>query len=463
MDFLFSPLGIVVVVLVLALIGTGGTLMVRSAKAKKQLEPSKAKQIEATTGETDGEDAASVAAELETVSADQVKETEIAAEESAQAAVEEDAVAEPKAEEPESLAARETLPVAEPQKLSEATETAPVAEPSEDPDLDEEVQSAAAEEEASRDVLETPEPAQGRMQRLRSRLAKSGSFGKMLLGVLGRGDLSAEDWEEIEDTLLLADLGIAATDELMEELRTQAKVLGTSDPEKIREVLRAKLIELVNPDMDRNLNLEQADGSKPGIVLAVGVNGTGKTTTVGKIARILVAENKSVVLGAADTFRAAAADQLETWGNRVGVEVVRSDKEGADPASVAFDAVKYAKDKNLDVVLVDTAGRLQNKAGLMDELGKVKRVIEKSAPVTETLLVLDATTGQNGMQQAKVFSEVVDVSGIVLTKLDGTARGGIVVSVQRELSVPVKLVGLGEGPDDLAPFVPEDFVDALLK
>ena len=240
-------------------------------------------------------------------------------------------------------------------------------------------------------------------------------------------------------------------------------MLGTSDPEKIREILRAKLIELVNPDLDRSLYLEQADGSKPGIVLAVGVNGTGKTTTVGKIARILVAENKSVVLGAADTFRAAAADQLETWGNRVGVEVVRSDKEGADPASVAFDAVKYAKDKDLDVVLVDTAGRLQNKAGLMDELGKVKRVIEKSAPVTETLLVLDATTGQNGMQQAKVFSEVVDISGIVLTKLDGTARGGIVVSVQRELSVPVKLVGLGEGPDDLAPFVPEDFVDALLK
>ena len=261
----------------------------------------------------------------------------------------------------------------------------------------------------------------------------------------------------------MADLGIAATDELMEDLRTQAKVLGTSDPEKIREILRAKLIELVNPDLDRSLNLEQADGTKPGIVLAVGVNGTGKTTTVGKIARILVAENKSVVLGAADTFRAAAADQLETWGNRVGVEVVRSDKEGADPASVAFDAVKYGKEKGLDVVLVDTAGRLQNKAGLMDELGKVKRVIEKSAPVTETLLVLDATTGQNGMQQAKVFSEVVDVSGIVLTKLDGTARGGIVVSVQRELSVPVKLVGLGEGPDDLAPFVPEDFVDALLK
>lgn len=441
MDFLFTPLGIVVVVLVLALVGTGGALAARSAKAKKQLEASKAKQLEAAAGETGEKEAGSAAAELETEVADQVKEAEVAAEESADTVAEEDAVAEPKAMESES----------------------PAAEPSEAPAREEELSLAAPEPESSPGALETPEPAQGRMQRLRSRLAKSGSFGKMLLGVLGRGDLSAEDWEEIEDTLLLADLGIAATDELMEELRTQAKVLGTSDPEKIREILRAKLIELVNPDLDRSLHLEQADGSKPGIVLAVGVNGTGKTTTVGKIARILVAENKSVVLGAADTFRAAAADQLETWGNRVGVEVVRSDKEGADPASVAFDAVKYAKDKDLDVVLVDTAGRLQNKAGLMDELGKVKRVIEKSAPVTETLLVLDATTGQNGMQQAKVFSEVVDISGIVLTKLDGTARGGIVVSVQRELSVPVKLVGLGEGPDDLAPFVPEDFVDALLK
>lgn len=441
MDFLFTPFGIVVVVVVLALVGTGGALAARSAKAKKQLEASKAKQLEASADETGEKEAVTATAEPESEGADQAKEPAVTADKSAQTLAEEDAVAEPKTAEPESLA----------------------AEPSETPAPEEEIPPAAPEQESSPAALETPEPAQGRMQRLRSRLAKSGSFGKMLLGVLGRGDLSAEDWEEIEDTLLMADLGIAATDELMEELRTQAKVLGTSDPEKIREILRAKLIELVNPDLDRSLNLEQDDGAKPGIVLAVGVNGTGKTTTVGKIARILVAENKSVVLGAADTFRAAAADQLETWGNRVGVEVVRSDKEGADPASVAFDAVKYGKEKDLDVVLVDTAGRLQNKAGLMDELGKVKRVIEKSAPVTETLLVLDATTGQNGMQQAKVFSEVVDVSGIVLTKLDGTARGGIVVSVQRELSVPVKLVGLGEGPDDLAPFVPEDFVDALLK
>ena len=438
MDFLFSPLGIAVIVLVLALVGTGATVAVRSAKAKKQLEPSKAKQLEAG-GEEAGEKEESPAASSQGLKPlDQDKEAESGTEEAAKAA-------------PEPLA---TTPGTE-EETAASEEPGKVLEP--------EVPVSSEELPDSQANLETPEPAQGRMQRLRSRLAKSGSFGKMLLGVLGRGDLSAEDWEEIEDTLLMADLGIAATDELMEELRTQAKVLGTSDPAKIREVLRAKLIELVNPDLDRSLNLAQADGTKPGIVLAVGVNGTGKTTTVGKIARILVAENKSVVLGAADTFRAAAADQLETWGNRVGVEVVRSDKEGADPASVAFDAVKYGKEKDLDVVLVDTAGRLQNKAGLMDELGKVKRVIEKSAPVTETLLVLDATTGQNGMQQAKVFSEVVNISGIVLTKLDGTARGGIVVSVQRELNVPVKLVGLGEGPDDLAPFVPEDFVDALLK
>lgn len=471
MDFLFTPLGIVVVFLVLAVVGTGSALAVRSAKAKKQLEPSKAKQLEATPSEAGGEEETPVAEEAEPTPAEPAKESETADKEAAkevapETAVAEPAFTEPKQAEPESVtaeempvAAEETAEVVEPVPAEAAESTAKPSEAS----TAEEAQSVAEEPESAKAALETPEPPQGRMQRLRSRLAKSGSFGKMLLGVLGRGDLSAEDWEEIEDTLLLADLGIAATDELMEELRTQAKVLGTSDPAKIREILRAKLIELVNPDLDRNLNLEQADGSQPGIVLAVGVNGTGKTTTVGKIARILVAENKSVVLGAADTFRAAAADQLETWGNRVGVEVVRSDKEGADPASVAFDAVKYAKDKGLDVVLVDTAGRLQNKAGLMDELGKVKRVIEKSAPVTETLLVLDATTGQNGMQQAKVFSEVVDVSGIVLTKLDGTARGGIVVSVQRELSVPVKLVGLGEGPDDLAPFVPEDFVDALLK
>ncbi len=196
-------------------------------------------------------------------------------------------------------------------------------------------------------------------------------------------------------------------------------------------------------------------------MLVVGVNGTGKTTTCGKIARLLVAEGRTVVLGAADTFRAAAADQLETWGRRVGAQTVRG-PEGGDPASVAFDAVKTGIDLGVDTVLVDTAGRLHTKAGLMDELGKVKRVIEKQTPVDEVLLVLDATTGQNGLVQARVFAEVVDITGVVLTKLDGTAKGGIVISVQRELGVPVKLVGLGEGADDLAPFEPEAFVDALL-
>jgi fused signal recognition particle receptor len=193
----------------------------------------------------------------------------------------------------------------------------------------------------------------------------------------------------------------------------------------------------------------------------VGVNGTGKTTTTGKLARLLVADGRTVVLGAADTFRAAAADQLQTWGDRVGAAVVRG-PEGGDPAAVAFDAVQIGAASDVDTVVIDTAGRLHTKTGLMDELGKVKRVIEKQSPVDEVILVLDATTGQNGLTQAKVFSEVVDVTGIALTKLDGTAKGGIVVAVQRELGVPVKLVGLGEGPDDLAPFDPAAFVDALL-
>jgi fused signal recognition particle receptor len=252
---------------------------------------------------------------------------------------------------------------------------------------------------------------------------------------------------------------VAPTQDVVEGLRTRLRVDGDRRPD-VRAVLREELVRLVDPTMDRRLQISGADG-KPGVVLVVGVNGAGKTTTVGKIARILVAEDKSVVLGAADTFRAAAVDQLATWGERVGVEVVRG-PEGTDPASVAFDAVKDGVDRGVDTVIVDTAGRLQNKAGLMDELGKVKRVIEKQAAVTEVLLVLDATTGQNGLIQAKVFSEVVDVSGIVLTKLDGSAKGGIVVAVQKQLGVPVKLVGLGEGPDDLAPFDPGAFVDALL-
>ncbi len=308
--------------------------------------------------------------------------------------------------------------------------------------------------------LEKPEGTKSRLVRLRARLAGSqGGLGRGLLALLSRDRLDEDTWESIEDLLLTADVGVAPTQQVVENLRTRLRVDGaeSGDP---RSVLRDELLTLVDPTMDRRLQVSGDDGL-PGVVLVVGVNGAGKTTTVGKIARILVADDRSVTLGAADTFRAAAVDQLATWGERVGVEVIRG-AEGTDPASVAFEAVKHGVDSGIDTVIVDTAGRLQNKQGLMDELGKVKRVIEKQARVTEVLLVLDATTGQNGLIQARVFSEVVDVTGIVLTKLDGSAKGGIVVAVQRELGVPVKLVGLGEGPDDLAPFDAGAFVDALL-
>ncbi len=309
-------------------------------------------------------------------------------------------------------------------------------------------------------TLERPEGTASRLVRLRQRLSRSqGSLGKGLLALLSRDRLDEDTWENIEDTLITADVGVGPTQELVDRLRTRLRV-GGPDAGKPHDVLREELISLVDPTMDRRLAISGVDG-KPGVVLVVGVNGAGKTTTVGKIARILVAEDRSVVLGAADTFRAAAVEQLATWGERVGVEVVRG-PEGTDPASVAFEAVRAGVERGLDTVLVDTAGRLQNKQGLMDELGKVKRVIEKQAAVTEVLLVLDATTGQNGLIQARVFREAVDVTGIVLTKLDGSAKGGIVVAVQRELGVPVKLVGVGEGPDDLAPFDPATFVDALL-
>jgi fused signal recognition particle receptor len=310
--------------------------------------------------------------------------------------------------------------------------------------------------------VETPEPAAGRLSRLRARLARSQStLGRSLLGLLSRDTLDEEAWEEVEDTLLTADVGVAPTQELVERLRTRVKVSGTRSTDEARTMLREELLTLVGTEADRGLRTARHDDGRPAVVLVVGVNGTGKTTTVGKLARVLVADGRTVLLGAADTFRAAAADQLETWGQRVGASTVRG-PEGGDPASVAFDAVREGREQGVDTVVVDTAGRLQNKAGLMDELGKVKRVIEKHGPVDEVLLVLDATTGQNGLIQARVFAEVVAVTGIVLTKLDGTAKGGIVVAVQRELGVPVKLVGLGEGPDDLAPFDPEAFVDALL-
>lgn len=309
--------------------------------------------------------------------------------------------------------------------------------------------------------LEAPERAATRMARLRRRLAGSNNaLAGAMLGLLSRDRIDEATWEDFEDTLISSDLGVGPTSELVTVLRRELRIDGVTDPSVARATLRSELVKLVDPTLDRTLHVTGAEGM-PGVVMVVGVNGTGKTTTIGKIARLLVAEDKTVILGAADTFRAAAADQLSTWGARVGVETVRG-PEGGDPASVAFDTVARGVADGVDVVLVDTAGRLHTKTGLMDELGKIKRVIEKKAPVTEVLLVIDATTGQNGLIQARIFSEVVDVTGIVLTKLDGSAKGGIVVQVQRELGVPVKLIGLGEGADDLAPFTAEGFVDGLL-
>ncbi len=309
-------------------------------------------------------------------------------------------------------------------------------------------------------LVEVPEPTAGRLVRLRARLARSqGLLGRGLLTVLSRDVLDEDAWEEVEDTLLSADVGVGATQRIVSNLRAKVRVSGARTPDEVRALLREELLSAIGTG-DRPLHtLPHED--RPAVVLVVGVNGTGKTTTCGKLARVLVADGRSVLLGAADTFRAAAADQLQTWGSRVGADTVRG-PEGGDPASVAFDAVKIGIERRVDTVLIDTAGRLHTKSGLMDELGKVKRVVERHGPVDEVLLVLDATTGQNGVVQARVFAEVVDITGVVLTKLDGTAKGGIVVAVQRELGVPVKLVGLGEGADDLAPFEPEAFVDALL-
>ena len=318
-----------------------------------------------------------------------------------------------------------------------------------------------APEAAPTPEVEAIAPPEGRLERLRGRLARSqNALGRSLLGLLGGGDLDEASWEEVEDTLLIADLGPTVTTSVVTQLRSRLASKDVRTDADAREVLREVLIAELQPGLDRSVRALPHD-DHPSVLLVVGVNGTGKTTTVGKLARVLVADGRRVVLGAADTFRAAAADQLETWGSRVGAEVVRG-AEGADPASVAFDAVDKGIAAGADVVVIDTAGRLHTKTGLMDELGKVKRVVMRRAAVDEVLLVLDATIGQNGLAQARVFAEVVDITGAVLTKLDGTAKGGIVFRVQQELGVPVKLVGLGEGPDDLAPFEPAAFVDALL-
>ena len=341
-----------------------------------------------------------------------------------------------------------------------AVDTAPPREETE-PEV-EPAEIEVEEEPEPAPSVEEPEPTASRLVRLRRKLAgQKNALSRGLLKLLSSDKIDEETWEDFEDTLLTADLGVGPTTELVEALRDKLRVEGVAGSDKARQALHDELLKLVDPTLDRSLATDATD-EHPAVVMVVGVNGTGKTTTVGKLARVLVAEDKDVVLGAADTFRAAAAEQLATWGDRVGVPTVRG-AEGADPASVAFEAVKAGQDGEADVVVIDTAGRLHTKTGLMDELGKVKRVIEKVAPVTEVLLVIDATTGQNGLTQARIFSEVVDVTGIVLTKLDGSAKGGIVVQVQRELGVPVKLVGLGEGADDLAPFEPEGFVDALLS
>ncbi|MFF0632006.1 signal recognition particle-docking protein FtsY [Nocardia sp. NPDC004151] len=321
--------------------------------------------------------------------------------------------------------------------------------------------TAPAEPAAAAPAIAEIEPTAGRLTKLRGRLSRSqNAVGKSLLGLLGGGDLDEDSWEEIEDTLVMADLGTASTAAIVERLREEMAGRSIRTAADARALLREVLVEALRPELDRSIRaLPHAD--HPSILLVVGVNGTGKTTTTGKLARVLVADGRRVLLGAADTFRAAAADQLQTWGERVGAETVRG-KEGADPAAVAFDAVSAGIDRGVDVVLIDTAGRLHTKTGLMDELGKVKRVVEKKAAVDEVILVLDSTVGQNGLMQARVFADVVDITGVALTKLDGTAKGGIVFQVQHELGVPVKLVGLGEGADDLAPFEPGAFVDALL-
>ena len=323
------------------------------------------------------------------------------------------------------------------------------------------VSEAVVESEIASEPVVSAEPEISRMQRLRSRLGGSNNtLGRGLFAVFSRDRLDDDVWQDLTDTLIMADVGVESAFEIVQAVQEIARSRALSDPADLQGVVRGVLIDAINPALDRSLAVERS-GDLPAVVLVVGVNGTGKTTTTGKLARLLASEDHDVLLGAADTFRAAAAEQLVTWGERAGVPVVRG-AEGADPASVAFEAVSAGVDNDVDVVIVDTAGRLHTKTGLMDELSKIQRVIEKKAPVTEVLLVIDATTGQNGLVQAKTFADAVPLTGIALTKLDGSAKGGIIIAVQRELGVPVKLVGLGEGPDDLAPFEVVTFVDELL-
>ncbi|GAA4741541.1 signal recognition particle-docking protein FtsY [Gordonia alkaliphila] len=431
----------------------GGTATLEP-ETPKPVEPTPAPKPEAPKPEVTkpAEPAPSVADEAE-----KILETDADAETAAEPLVVEEAVeaaevetVEPETAAPETAAPESAAPEAAPEAEAPAVETPEV-----------EVPETAAPAVETAPQLDEIAPTEGRLSRLRGRLSRSqGAIGSSMLGLLGAGDLDEDSWEEIEDTLVMADLGTTATTAVIEALRIELASDKVRSADDARAALRRVLVDQLRPELNRSVKaLPHAGG--PAVVLVVGVNGVGKTTTTGKLARVLVADGRRVLLGAADTFRAAAADQLQTWGERVGAGIVRG-KEGADPASVAFDAVVTGIDDGVDVVLIDTAGRLHTKTGLMDELGKVKRVVEKKTPVDEVLLVLDATVGQNGLAQAKVFAEVVDLTGVVLTKLDGTAKGGIVFRIQDELGVPVKLVGLGEGADDLAPFDPGAFVDALL-
>ncbi|MFR0619068.1 signal recognition particle-docking protein FtsY [Bifidobacterium thermophilum] len=406
-------------------------------------------------------DAAEQAREDREAAAKAAADKAIAAKQAAQSGVESESASSGQSK-PGTESAKSAESAESPASGASASEPAPAAQ-SAQPESQSAPTGSRTEPQPAQAQPQTPESATSRMTRLKARLANSANpFGKALFNILAKDHLSEADWEDVEDTLLMADVGADASEQLVDELRNDARITGTHDPAQVREALRSKLLAMVGTDTDRRLNADKPEAHKPSVIIMVGVNGTGKTTTAGKLARLFVADGKSVMLGAADTFRAAAADQLETWGAKVNVPVVRSDKDGADPASVAFEASQRAKNDNADVLIIDTAGRLQNKANLMDELGKIRRVTEKNLPVDEVLLVLDATTGQNGMEQAKVFAQAIGITGVVLSKLDGSAKGGIVISVQKELGVPVKLVGLGEGPDDLAPFNPEDFVDGIL-
>ena len=348
------------------------------------------------------------------------------------------------------------------QKLSTASTSQAVSTPKPEPVLEVALDQIAGTTESNYVAQDTPLSMEQRSAKLRDRLGRSqGSLGKVFKNVFSGSQIDDAAWQDLEDTLIMADLGVKAASEIVQNLKAAVRKSGSNSPQELLALATQELTQQVDGGFDRSLNITRT-GSNPAIVLTVGVNGTGKTTTTGKLARLLSAQDKDVLLGAADTFRAAAAQQLMTWGERVGVPVV-SGAEGSDPASVAFESVAAGIEQEVDVVLIDTAGRLHTKQGLMDELGKVYRVASKSAPITEVLLVIDATTGQNGLTQAKVFSEVVPVTGVVLSKLDGTAKGGIIIAIQEALGVPVKLVGLGEGPDDLAPFNAKDFVTGLLS